>query len=112
MPPRVPLLPRNDLKALLQAYLQRANQPPHDGSLPLFIAGYRCGWLFPPIAVDLKRTTGVEISATNDATAARVTTTTTVSGSTMFRRFQDRVFDVPVGKIRLYVDKNVVMQAR
>lgn len=64
MPPRVPLLPRNDLKALLQACLQRANQPPHDGSLPLFIAGYRCGWLFPPIAVDLKRTTGVEISAT------------------------------------------------
>lgn len=62
MPPRVPLLPRNDLKALLQAYLQRASQPPHDGSLPLFIAGHRCGWLFPPISITLKSTTGVDIS--------------------------------------------------
>ena len=64
MPPRAPLLPRSDLKALLQAYLERANQTPHDGSLPLSIAGYRCGWLFPPIADTLKNTTGVELDDT------------------------------------------------
>ena len=61
MPPRAPLLPRSDLKALLQAYLGRANQPPHEGSLPLSIAGYRCGWLFPPIFEVLKNIAGVEL---------------------------------------------------
>ena len=64
MPSCVPLLPRTDLKALLQAFLERASQPPHDGSLPLFVAGHRCGWLFPPIADTLKSTGGVEISET------------------------------------------------
>ena len=64
MPHRQTLLPRSDLKALLQACLERASQPPHDGSLPLSIAGYRCGWLFPPIFNTLKNTTGVELDDT------------------------------------------------
>jgi 8-oxo-dGTP pyrophosphatase MutT (NUDIX family) len=59
--PRVSLDPGR-LQQLLADLLGRANQPPQAESLPLFIAGQRCGWLFAKAAQALKVLKRVEIS--------------------------------------------------
>jgi 8-oxo-dGTP pyrophosphatase MutT (NUDIX family) len=59
--PRVSLDPGR-LQQLLADLLSRANQPPQAESLPLFIAGQRCGWLFAKAAQALKVLKRVEIS--------------------------------------------------
>jgi 8-oxo-dGTP pyrophosphatase MutT (NUDIX family) len=59
--PRVSLDP-GSLQQLLADLLSRANQPPQAESLPLFIAGQRCGWLFAKAAQALKGLKHVEIS--------------------------------------------------
>ena len=41
-------LSRSKLKALLDQFISSASQPPHAGSPSLWIAGFRCGWVFPP----------------------------------------------------------------
>lgn len=95
MPPLVRSLPRTALKSLLDAYLERASQPPHDGSLPLLVAGHRVGWLFPPISDVLKTIDGVEIGSTEahvgrdlqpgpalDALLATIATTLRAAGRT------------------------------
>ena len=56
---------RQDLQILLNAFLARATQAPVTGSLPLFIADHRCGWLFPGAAQVLSGARGVLISATS-----------------------------------------------
>ena len=58
--PRVSLDPGR-LQQLLADLLSRANQPPQAESLPLFIAGQRCGWLFAKAAQALKGLKHVEI---------------------------------------------------
>lgn len=58
--PRVSLDP-GSLQQLLADLLSRANQPPQAESLPLFIAGQRCGWLFAKAAQALKVLKHVEI---------------------------------------------------
>ncbi len=58
-------LPRNTLKVLLDGLLARARQAPHPGSLPMSIAGKRCGWLFPAAAQALSAMRDVRISATD-----------------------------------------------
>jgi isopentenyldiphosphate isomerase len=40
-------LKRSTLNSLLSGFLGRASQEPIPDSLPLFIGGHRCGWLFP-----------------------------------------------------------------
>jgi 8-oxo-dGTP pyrophosphatase MutT (NUDIX family) len=52
-----------DLRHLLQALLARAAQAPHRGSLPLFIAGRRCGTLFPGAVSAIANIAGVELTA-------------------------------------------------
>ena len=52
-----------DLHHLLQALLSRAAQAPHHGSLPLFIAGRRCGALFPGSVAAIANLPGVELEA-------------------------------------------------
>jgi HAD superfamily hydrolase (TIGR01509 family) len=52
-----------DLHSLLQTLLSRAAQAPHRGSLPLFIAGRRCGTLFPGAVAAIANITGVELAA-------------------------------------------------
>lgn len=59
--PRVSLDP-GSLQQLLADLLSRANQPPQAESLPLFISGQRCGWLFAKAAQALKGLKHVEIS--------------------------------------------------
>ena len=51
------------LHHLLQALLSRAAQAPHHGSLPLFIAGRRCGALFPGSVAAIANLPGVELEA-------------------------------------------------
>jgi 8-oxo-dGTP pyrophosphatase MutT (NUDIX family) len=52
-----------DLHSLLQTLLSRAAQSPHRGSLPLFIAGRRCGTLFPGAVAAIANIAGVELAA-------------------------------------------------
>ena len=52
-----------DLYRLLQTLLSRAAQAPHLGSLPLFIAGHRCGTLFPGAVSAIANIPGVELAA-------------------------------------------------
>lgn len=54
---------RLDLQTLLTGFLGRANQEPCSGSLPLFIGGLRCGWLFPGAAKALSGMSGVRLDA-------------------------------------------------
>lgn len=54
---------RLDLQTLLTGFLSRANQEPCAGSLPLFIGGLRCGWLFPNAAKTLFGMSGVRLDA-------------------------------------------------
>jgi len=59
-----------DLYRLLQTLLSRAAQAPHLGSLPLFIAGHRCGTLFPGAVSAIANIPGVEL-ATSRADVGR-----------------------------------------
>ena len=59
--PRISLDP-GSLQQLLADLVGRANQPPQAESLPLFIFGQRCGWLFAKAAQALEGLKGVEIS--------------------------------------------------
>ena len=59
--PRVSL-DRGSLQRLLDSLLGRASQPVQAGSLPLFISGSRCGWLFSKAANALTGLNDVEIS--------------------------------------------------
>jgi len=54
---------RQRLQALLKGLLERATQKPEPGSLPLFIAGQRCGWLFPGAAQALVGTQHLSLNA-------------------------------------------------
>jgi 8-oxo-dGTP pyrophosphatase MutT (NUDIX family) len=56
--------PKECLNKLLQSLLLRSTQPPHTGSLPLFIAGRRCGALFPAAAEAIAKIPGVSLTAT------------------------------------------------
>ena len=49
------------LKRLLDDLLNRARQPVQTGSVPLFIAGHRCGWLFSKAAEALVGLHGIKI---------------------------------------------------
>lgn len=62
MPALAPPMPRHDLHQLLVTFIQRATQEPISGSIPLFIGGLRCGWLFPAAAQALASVPGVELS--------------------------------------------------
>jgi len=53
---------RQNLQTLLKGLLERADQEPAPGSLPLFIAGYGCGWLFPGASQALTGINGVLLS--------------------------------------------------
>ncbi len=55
----LPIVPRQDLHRLLSAFIERATQQPQSNSLPLFIGGQRCGWLFPAAAEALASAPGV-----------------------------------------------------
>ena len=59
--PRISLDP-DALRRLLDDLLGRANQRPQTESLPLFISGQRCGWLFAKAAQALAGLKHVEIS--------------------------------------------------
>lgn len=52
---------RQDLQTLLNGFLARATQEPTQGSLALYIAGKRCGWLFPGAIEVLAGAQGVQI---------------------------------------------------
>jgi isopentenyldiphosphate isomerase len=54
-------LERASLQSLFDDLLSRANQPPQTGSLPLFVGGHRCGWLFSKAAQALSGLEGVEL---------------------------------------------------
>lgn len=56
-------LSRQSLLPLLNGFIERATQTPIQGSLPLFIGGERCGWLFPGAAQALSGFQGVELSS-------------------------------------------------
>jgi isopentenyldiphosphate isomerase len=56
-------LSRQSLLPLLNGFIERATQTPIQGSLPLFIGGERCGWLFPGAAHALSGFQGVELSS-------------------------------------------------
>jgi 8-oxo-dGTP pyrophosphatase MutT (NUDIX family) len=56
--------PKTNLEKLLQSLVRRSTQPPHSGSLPLFIAGQHCGALFPPAVETLAKIPGVSLTAT------------------------------------------------
>lgn len=56
-------LSRQSLLPLLNGFIERATQTPIQGSLPLFISGERCGWLFPGAAHALSGFQGVELSS-------------------------------------------------
>lgn len=55
-------LPAHALQAFLNALIQRAQQTAHPGSVPLWIAGYSCGSVFPAAARALTTLHGVEVS--------------------------------------------------
>jgi isopentenyldiphosphate isomerase len=57
-------LARPSLQALQDDLLGRARQPPQPDSVPLLIAGQRCGWLFLKAAQALAGLGGVELSPT------------------------------------------------
>lgn len=57
-------LSRQSLLPLLNGFLERATQTPVQGSLPLFIGGERCGWLFPGAARALFGQPGVQLTST------------------------------------------------
>ena len=59
--PRISLDPGR-LRRLLDELLARANQAPQTGSVPLFISGQRCGWLFAKAAQALVGLKQVEVS--------------------------------------------------
>lgn len=63
MPQASPALPHRDLEQLLQTLLARASQQPAPGSIPLYIAQSRCGWLFPAAARALSGSRDVELTA-------------------------------------------------
>ncbi len=46
----------NDLYTRLR---QAADEPPHEGSLPLWVARHRCGWITPPACAALRPMAGV-----------------------------------------------------
>lgn len=56
-------LSRQSLFNLLNGFLDRAAHTPHEGSLPLFIGGYHCGWLFPIAAEALSGLPGVQLAS-------------------------------------------------
>jgi isopentenyldiphosphate isomerase len=56
---------RQGLQALLKGFLERASQEPAAGSLPLYIAGHRCGWLFPGAAKALSGHPNVLVETTS-----------------------------------------------
>ena len=58
--PRISL-DHDRVQRLLDDLLGRANQPVQTGSLPLFIAGRRCGWLFSEAAQALAGLNSVEL---------------------------------------------------
>lgn len=49
------------VQQLLDKLLSRANQPVQTGSVPLFVSGHRCGWLFSKAAQALTGLNGVDI---------------------------------------------------
>ncbi len=53
---------KDDLFRLLQALLARATQAPHHGSLPLFIAGHHCGFLFTGAIAPITGMAGVAVT--------------------------------------------------
>ncbi len=57
------LLSRNSLRPLLDGFLARATQTPLEGSLPLFIGGSRCGWLFSGAAQALSGFADVQLTS-------------------------------------------------
>lgn len=73
MPVTALVLPRRDLHQLLVTFIQRATQEPISGSLPLFIGGLRCGWLFPAAAQALASEPGVELSNTQAHVGSKLT---------------------------------------
>ena len=56
-------LSRQSLFPLLNSFLDRATHTPHEGSLPLFIGGDHCGWLFPIAAQVLSDSPGVQLTS-------------------------------------------------
>jgi len=56
-------LSRQDLHNILTTFVTRATQSPTHGSLPLYIAGLRCGWLHPAAADALVGGPDVKISS-------------------------------------------------
>ncbi len=52
-------LSRSRLDALLDQFITSASQPAHAGSPDLWIAGFRCGWVFPPAAQTIITLPGV-----------------------------------------------------
>jgi len=56
-------LSRQSLLPLMNGFLDRAAQTPLAASLPLFIGGNRCGWLFPGAAQALSGVSGVQLTA-------------------------------------------------
>jgi 8-oxo-dGTP pyrophosphatase MutT (NUDIX family) len=56
-------LSRQSLSPLLDGFLKRATQTPLEGSLPLFIGGNRCGWLFPGAAQALSGLADVQLTS-------------------------------------------------
>ncbi|MFZ4710996.1 MAG: hypothetical protein ACOYMH_14280, partial [Zwartia sp.] len=59
--PRISL-DHGSLRRLLDDLLKRANQPVQTGSVPLFIADNRCGWLFSKAAQALLGLDGFKLS--------------------------------------------------
>lgn len=56
-------IPRAKINALLQEMLAKANQEPQEGSLPLFIAGHRCGVVYPPALASLRELPVAHVTA-------------------------------------------------
>jgi 8-oxo-dGTP pyrophosphatase MutT (NUDIX family) len=56
-------LSRQSLLPLFDGFLNRATQIPAQGSLPLFIGGYRCGWLFPGVSQALSGLPSVKLTS-------------------------------------------------
>jgi 8-oxo-dGTP pyrophosphatase MutT (NUDIX family) len=54
---------RQSLFSLLNGFLDRAAHTPLEGSLPLFIGGDQCGWLFPGAAQALSGLSGVQLTS-------------------------------------------------
>jgi 8-oxo-dGTP pyrophosphatase MutT (NUDIX family) len=53
---------RQDLDETLATFINRSTQTPANGSLPLFISGFRCGWLSPAAAEALSGFQEVKIN--------------------------------------------------